>query len=159
MDSVLRAASIYMILLLIFRIAGRRTLSQITTFDLVLTLIISEAIQQAMIATDTSVTNAVLLVVTLVAIDVALSLVKQRWTRIEHVIEGAPLLLMADGRSDRVAMRKERVDDDDVLGAARKHLGLERLQQVKHAVIEPSGDITVVPWPREREGGARDSDR
>ena len=76
MDAVLRAGSIYFILLLIFRISGKRTLSQITTFDFVLLLIVGEATQQGLLGDDFSVTNAILLVLTLVGIDVVLSEVK-----------------------------------------------------------------------------------
>ena len=70
MEMVLRAAAIYLILLIIFKIAGRRTLMQLTNFDLILLLIISEATQQAMLSTDYSVTGSMLTIVTLVSIDI-----------------------------------------------------------------------------------------
>ena len=77
MDSVIRAAAIYFLLLVVFRLAGNRSIGQITAFDFVLLLIISEAIQQAMITDDYSMTNAFLLVVTLVGLDIMMSLWKQ----------------------------------------------------------------------------------
>ena len=73
MDSVIRGAVVYLFVLLIFRIAGKRALSEVTTFDLVLTLIISEAIQQALIDSDNSITNAFLILVTQVGLDVLFS--------------------------------------------------------------------------------------
>ena len=145
MSSILRAAAVYLFLLLVFRLAGKRTLNQITTFDAVLLLIISEAIQQAMLDNDNSVTNAFLIVVTLVGIDIVLSVCKQRFRAVERVIDGLPVLVVDDGEVQHKSMEKERVDEADVLAAARSHHGLERLDQVKYAVLEPSGQITVVP--------------
>jgi uncharacterized membrane protein YcaP (DUF421 family) len=151
MDTILRAASVYVILLVTFRISGRRTMASITTFDFVLMLIISEAIQQAMIDTDYSLTNAVLLVTTLIAIDIGLSLVKQRSKGFERLVDGTPVAVMLEGKVQRVAMDKERVSEEDILGAARGQEGIERLDQVRHAVLETTGNITVIP----RDGGGR----
>ncbi|HKG92812.1 MAG TPA: YetF domain-containing protein [Gemmatimonadaceae bacterium] len=145
MDSVFRGLAVYAFLFLIFRIAGKRTLNQITTFDFVLLLIISESIQQAMIDSDNSVTNAFLLVVTLVGLDVALSLVKRRFPRLSKMLDSTPVVVIEDGHLHRDRMDKERIDESDILSAAREHQGLERLEQIKYAVVEQSGRITVVP--------------
>lgn len=145
MNSIFRAAAVYLFLLVLFRIAGKRTLSQITTFDAVLLLIISEAIQQAMIDNDNSMTNAFLLVVTLVALDILLSLWKRRSKLVERVVDGLPTVVVQEGKVRHEFLERERIDEQDVLAAARAHHGLERLDQVKHAVLEASGQITVVP--------------
>ena len=145
MNSIVRAAAVYLFLLVLFRIAGKRTLSQITTFDAVLLLIISEAIQQAMIDNDNSMTNAFLLVVTLVALDILLSLWKRRSKLVERVVDGLPTVVVQEGKVRHEFLERERIDEQDVLAAARAHHGLERLDQVKHAVLEASGQITVVP--------------
>ncbi len=81
MEMVLRAAAIYLILLIIFKIAGRRTLMQLTNFDLILLLIISEATQQAMLSTDYSVTGSMLTIVTLVSIDILFGYIKKNLPR------------------------------------------------------------------------------
>ena len=78
MDSVLRAAVMYLALMVLFKIAGRRSLAELTTFDFVLLMIIGEATQQALLGNDFSLTNSMLVIVTLIAIDVGLSLLKQR---------------------------------------------------------------------------------
>ena len=83
MDAVLRSLVIYVFLLVVFRISGKRSLSQATTFDFVLLLVIGEATQQALLGEDFSMTNAFVVIVTLVGIDILLSLVKQRWQRVE----------------------------------------------------------------------------
>ena len=121
MNSILRAAAVYLFLLVVFRLAGKRTLSQITTFDAVLLLIISEAIQQAMIDTDNSITNAFLIVLTLVGIDVLLSLAKRRFRRLERLVDGVPVLIVAEGRLRHEEMKRERIDVGDVMAAARSH--------------------------------------
>ena len=78
MDSVLRAAAMYVALMVLFKIAGRRSLAELTTFDFILLMIIGEATQQALLGDDFSLTNSMLVIVTLIAIDVGFSLLKQR---------------------------------------------------------------------------------
>jgi uncharacterized membrane protein YcaP (DUF421 family) len=151
MDTILRATFVYFILLLIFRLSGKRTLAQITTFDLVLTLIISEAIQQALVDHDHSLTNALLLVTTLMGLNIIMSLVKQRSKRIERLMEGSPIVLIEEGNLHRDRMDKERVDEADILEAARELQGLSRLDQIQYAVVEKSGQVTVIP--KQGEGG------
>jgi uncharacterized membrane protein YcaP (DUF421 family) len=145
MDAVLRATAVYIVLLLLFRISGRRSLSQLTTFDFVLLLIIGEATQQALLGEDFSLTNAVLVIVTLITIDIALSLVKRRSPSVEKLIDGVPMILVENGRPLSDRLRKSRVSEEDVLEAARRLQGLERLDQIKFAVLEVSGGITVIP--------------
>lgn len=145
MDTVLRAVAVYATLLVLFRAAGRKTLANMTTFDFVLTLIISEAVQQALIDNDESFTAAALLVTTLIGLDVALSYLKNRSALLSRVTESVPLLLVEDGIVNQERCRKERIDLEDILGAAREAHGLERLDQVKHAILEKSGTISIVP--------------
>ena len=145
MDSVLRGVVIYGALLIIFRVMGKRSLGQITTFDFILLLIISEAIQNGMVGPGYSITNALVLVVTLVVLDVVLSMVKLQWPHVEKWLEGVPVIIVADGRPLNDRMRRERVDVDDVMSAARRLHGLERLEQIKYAVLERGGDISVIP--------------
>jgi uncharacterized membrane protein YcaP (DUF421 family) len=148
MDNVYHAAAIYVFLLIIFRFAGKRALAEITTFDLLLTLIISEATQQAMVNNDHSLTGAIVLITTLVGLDIGLSLLKQRFPTLARVVDGVPVVVFKNGRllHDRAA--KERVDSDDVLGAARRIHGIERFDQIKYAVVEESGGISIIPMER-----------
>lgn len=145
MDSVVRGAAIYLFLLLVFRISGKRTLSQVTTFDFLLLLIISETVQEAMVNDDHSLTHAALLVITLVGIDIGLSLVKRYWKAAEKVLDDIPLVIVENGRLLEDRARKCRVDLGDVLHAARELQGLERLDQIKFAVLERNGGISIVP--------------
>ena len=145
MDAVLRGAAIYLFLLVIFRLSGKRSLEQTTTFDFVLLLIISEVIQQGVISTDNSLINAVVLVVTLVGLDIGLSLIKQRSERFEKLIDGTPLVIVDDGRVLNTRLNRERIDEDDILAAARQTHGLERMDQIKYAVLERGGAISIIP--------------
>lgn len=144
MESVLRALAIYAVLLVLFRVTGKRSLGQITTFDFILLLIISEAIQNGMVGSGYSITNALVLVTTLVAVDVGLSLVKRRSPRLEKYLDGTPLVIVEHGRVLRARIDKERVDESDILAAARRE-GLERMAQVKYAVLERNGHISIIP--------------
>jgi uncharacterized membrane protein YcaP (DUF421 family) len=145
MDSVLRAVAIYTFLMLIFRIAGKRSLAQITTFDFVLLLVIGEATQQALLGNDFSITNAMLVIVTLIGIDIGMSLVQQRWPGIGPWVNDVPLLLMEDGKVIQRRLNKSRIAEADILHAARAAHGLERLDQIKYAVLERTGEISIIP--------------
>lgn len=145
MDAVLRGAAVYLVLLVIIRLSGRRSLSEMSPFDFVLLLIVAETTQQALLGDDFSITNAVVLIVTLFAIDVALSFVKERSAWATRWLDGAPTVLISHGEPDRHALNRARVQIDDVMAAARQQHGLERLDQVKFAVLEVSGKISIVP--------------
>jgi uncharacterized membrane protein YcaP (DUF421 family) len=145
MESVIRAAVVYTVLLVLFRIAGKRSLAEITSFDLVLLLIISEATQQAMLDDDNSMTNALLIVSTLVGMNILISVLTTRWKRLDRLIEDVPLVILEDGRPIREHMLKERIDENDILEAARSLQGLERLDQIRYAILERTGHITIVP--------------
>lgn len=145
MDAVLRALVVYGVLLVVFRAAGKRSVAEITTFDFILLLIISEAVQEALIDGDGSMTNAFVLVITLVGVDILISVLKQRWRWFDRLVDGSPLVVMADGQLLRQRMKKARVDEADILSAARASHGLERLDQIKYAVLERNGGISIVP--------------
>ncbi len=145
MDAVLRGFAIYLFLLLLFRVTGKRSLAQITTFDAVLLLIVAEATQQGLLGNDYSVTNAFLVILTLFAIDTGLSVLSQRSQRVEKLLNDVPLVLVEEGRLLRDRMDRARVDEADILERARELQGLERLDQIKYAVLERSGGISIVP--------------
>ena len=148
MDSVLRGLSVYLILLVITRVSGRRTLAQMTPFDFVLLLIIAETTQQAPLGDDFSITNAVILIVTLFTADISLSYVKRWSPRVGRLIDGQPTLLVRNGDIDRHALRRARMDEQDLLTAARSQHGLERLDQIKHAVLESDTGISIIMWEK-----------
>ena len=150
MESVLRASAIFVFLLLLFRVTGKRSLAQITTFDFVLLLIIGEATQQALLGDDFSVINAWIVIATLMGLDLLLSHLKHYFPRLDPVVDSVPLVVVADGKLIEERAAHERVDLDDVLAAAREKHGIERLEQIRYAVLERSGGISIIPAPDAR---------
>ena len=150
MELVIRGIAVYLFLVLIFRVSGKRSLRNATTFDFVLLLIVAETTQQALIGDDSSITGAFLLIVVLVGSDVLLSLVKRWSPRLDRTLEGQPLVILRDGVPLRSRMHIERVDEEDILRAAREAHGLQKLDQIERAVLERNGAISIVP----REGAA-----
>jgi uncharacterized membrane protein YcaP (DUF421 family) len=145
MDLVLRGLCVYLFLLVIIRVSARRTLGETTTFDFVLILIIAETTQQALLGQDYSVTGAIILITTLVGADILLSVIKNRFPRADRLIDGLPLVIVDQGRPLEDRMRMSRVDKEDILAAARKYQGLERMDQIKYAVLEANGGISIIP--------------
>ncbi|ALA19192.1 MULTISPECIES: DUF421 domain-containing protein [unclassified Chelatococcus] len=145
METVLRGIAIYFVLLIVLRLSGRRSLAQATPFDFVLLLIIAETTQQALLGDDFSMINAVLLIITLFTTDVALSYVKQWSPRAALLMDGTPTVLISRGQPDAEALRRARVSVEDVLEAARQKHGLQRLEEIEFAILEPSGSLSIVP--------------
>ena len=150
METVLRAAAMYLTLLLIFRLSGKRTLSEADTFDFLMLLIISETTQQAMVRDDKSFITALVLITTLVLLTVAFSYLKQWFPVVSRVVDDEPLVVLAHGKLFDKRCDKLRIDEADIMEAARENLGLERLEQIKYAVVERNGSISIIPEDRSR---------
>ncbi|CAM3008105.1 YetF domain-containing protein [Saccharomonospora xinjiangensis] len=154
MDVVIRALAIYLVIVALFRITGKRTMAQVTTVDLVLLLIISEATQQALLGDDFSITTAALAIITLVFLDRVADLLKFRSRKVNRLIEGAPIVLVERGQPMRERLRKEHISVEDILAAARAQQGLLRLDQIDYAILESSGGISIIPVTPARDGSA-----
>ena len=145
MESVIRAIAIYVALTILFRVTGRRSMSHITTFDFVLLLVVGEATQQALLGEDFSIVHGALVIATLLLMQRASDFLAFRSKTFDRVTEGVPTLLISDGQVLTPALETNLLDEADILEAARDKQGLERLDQIKWAVLEKSGSITVVP--------------
>lgn len=145
MDSILRAAMIYGFLLLVMRISGRRTLGEMTAFDFVLLLVIGEATQQALLGEDFSVMNAAVVIATLVFIDIVLSLIKRRSKTLDLWLDGMPTVLVRDGKVLHDRLGRSRLEIGDILESARKCHGIVSLSDIRHAVLERDGSISIIP--------------
>lgn len=135
----------YVFLMIIFRISGKRTLYEATVFDFVLLLIIAETAEQALGGEDKSITNSFLLIVTLLLTDISLSLLKQKFKYFGKVLDGVPVILLDDGKLLHDRLKKVRVDEADIMESARDLQGLQRLDQIKYAILEKDGRITIIP--------------
>jgi uncharacterized membrane protein YcaP (DUF421 family) len=145
MNPVIRGLAVYLFVFLIFRIMGKRSLSEVTTFDFVLLLIISEVTTNALVAEDFSLVTCFVMVCTLVGVDQAFSMIKERSEGFKIFSEGAPLVIVDKGKPLKKRMEKTKVDESDVLEAARLLHGLERMDQIKYAVLEKDGSISIIP--------------
>jgi len=148
---VVNSAIIYLLLLAIFRIAGRRTLAETSTFDLVLLLIIGETTQEAMVGSDDSVLSATVAILTLVSLDMAISYLRKSFPAFDHIVEGRAVLLIREGKIQESALTANSLDHEDLREAARLSHGLENMEDVRQATLERDGQISIVPWRRREQ--------
>ncbi|TCV93027.1 DUF421 domain-containing protein [Biostraticola tofi] len=148
MDMVVRAVFIYLLLIVVFRISGRRTLLEMNSFDFILLLIISEACQQAILGEDFSLIGASISIVTLIIMDLILSFLKDKFHFVWLAADGPPLLLIDDGKLLAMRMKKAKISADDLLTSARKSDGILTLDEIRYAILEQNGKITIIPKKR-----------
>jgi len=147
MEIVIRTAAIYFALYIVLKIAGNRTLLRMTSFDFVLLLIISEATQQAMLPDDLSVTSAIIAIVTLFCIDIIFSLIKNHIPLADKFFDGSPIILVEHGRLLTWRIKKVNLTQDDIMEIARTKQGIECISQIKFAIMEKNGDISIIKNP------------
>jgi uncharacterized membrane protein YcaP (DUF421 family) len=151
-DAVLRAVAVYLVLMLLFRLSGKRTLSQVTTFDFVLLLVVGEATQQALLGEDFSVMHAAVVIATLIGLDRGSDYFSWRFVAFKRATESVPVVLLDNGKLLEDVMAREHVSADDIMAAARSTRGLEHLEQIAYAIMETSGGISIVPRSSVRQG-------
>jgi len=145
MDSVISAAIAYVFLRLTIGLLGRRSLGQLGPFELVLLIVIGGAVQRALVGDDPSLTNAALIVATLIGLELFVSLVVRRSRLFDRLLRGVPLIVVENGRPLARRMHRAQLSEKDVLAAARRHHGLTSIEEVKFAILETSGEISIVP--------------
>jgi uncharacterized membrane protein YcaP (DUF421 family) len=145
MDIVLRALTVFFFVFLLTRVAGRRELGSLEPFDLIMLVVIGDLVQQALTQDDYSVVGALLAGSTIGLLTVVVSYVHYRVPRLRPVLEGEPVILLEDGRPIESILRRERITVDELAEAARQQQGLASLDDVQWAVLETSGQISVIP--------------
>lgn len=153
---VFRAFIVYLLIFIVLRMAGKRTLGEMTAFDLVLLLIISEAVQNALLNDDHSITGSMLVIITLVFTDFLVSLGTNKYRSFDNLINGIPLIILENGKPLVDRMKKARLQEDDILEAARKSQGLESMDQIKYAVLEKDGSISIIPFGQHQQAAQPD---
>ena len=143
MDIVLRAIVVFAFLLVLTRIIGRRELSSLQPFDLILLIILGDAVQQGLTQDDYSLTGAFLAIGTIAVLQVAVSWVGFRFPGARPVLEGTPIVVVQDGDVIERNLRRERLSVDEIREAARIQ-GIAHLSEVKWAVLETSGRISFI---------------
>lgn len=143
-EIALRTTAVYLALLVGIRVAGKRELGQMSPFDLVVVLIIANAVQNAMVGADTSLTGGLLAAFVLLLVNWIVGRLRLRYHWLERDIRGNATLLVNDGRFLQDKLRHEGIDAEDVYMAMREH-GVDTLAQVKAAILEVDGTISIVP--------------
>ena len=141
MEIVVRAAVVFAFLWFVTRVTGKATLGELSTFQLLMYVVMGDLIQQGVTQQDYSLTGAVLAVSVFALLTVALSLVSYRWPALRPVVRGAPLVIVRDGEMLTDAMSTERMSTDDLYEAAREQ-GIRRVADVELAVLESDGRIS-----------------
>jgi uncharacterized membrane protein YcaP (DUF421 family) len=144
MDIVVRGIVLFVFVSFVMRIVGRRELSSLGAIDLVLLIVLGDAIQQGLTQDDYSVTGAMIAVSTIAVMQVSLSYVGFRFRRLRPVLEGEPIVIVQDGRVLERNLRRDRITVDEVLEEARQQQ-IPSLDDVAWAVLEPNGKISFLP--------------
>lgn len=143
LEIALRTAIIYGVVLLGLRLTGKREVGQMTPFDLVLLLLIANAVQNAMTGPDTSLTGGLVAAATLLAMNTLVTRVGWRSRKFRHLVGGTPTLLIHQGKVLQEHLTKERISAEDLQQALREH-GVTRVEDVSLAVLEIDGSISVL---------------
>ena len=143
-EKVFRSVVIYLFMLLAFRFTGKRQVGQLTPFDLVVLLIISNVVQNAVIGNDNSLGGGIIGAVTILALNYLVVELTFRSKRARRLLEAHPTLLIHNGRILYENLERERITHDDLLSALRRS-GVAEPTKVRFAVLEENGGISVVP--------------
>jgi uncharacterized membrane protein YcaP (DUF421 family) len=147
-EIILRSVVVYLIILGAFRLAGKRHISQLSLLDFALILLIANAVQNAMVGNDSSLLGGIVAALSLLATNLILTrfIFKNKSSR--HFFVGEPKLLVRNSQIIRSTMDRENLSEEDLLEAIREH-GFESLQEVRTAIIELDGSISVIPYARD----------
>src|SRR5690606_15768221 len=146
MDIIIRVILIYLFLMVLLRASGRRALSELTGFDLILLLIVAEVTDSTLLG-HYSFVQSILTITALFTIDIGFSFLKQKYQRFNDWTDGTPVIIVKDGQMLPERMKHLRIDEDEILQAARQSHGLTKLDQIRYAVAEASGAISIIPRP------------
>jgi uncharacterized membrane protein YcaP (DUF421 family) len=144
MDLTIRAVVLFFFVFLITRIIGRRELSSLEPFDLILLIVMGDAIQQGLTQDDYSVTGALIVIGTFAILQVLVSYLSFRFPRLRPALDGEPLVIVQDGKAIEKNMRRERITLEEVMVEARQQQ-VASLDDVAWAVLETSGKVSIIP--------------
>ncbi len=143
-ELAVRSAVIYLALLIGLRLFGKREVGQFTLFDLVMELLVANAVQPAMTGPDSSLFGGLIIIVVLLVLNWGVGMLRLRVPRLRGVLEGHPTVIAQEGQWLPEALRREGVDQEEAEAAMREH-GVEDIKDVKLAVLETDGSISIVP--------------
>jgi len=144
MDLAIRAVALFGFVYLLTRIIGRRELSSMEPFDLILLIVVGDAIQQGLTQDDYSVTGALIVIGTFAVLQILISYLSYRFPRLRPALEGEPMVVVQDGKAIEKNMKRERITLEEVMVEARLQQ-VASLDQIAWAVLETSGKISIIP--------------
>jgi uncharacterized membrane protein YcaP (DUF421 family) len=144
MDIVLRATFVFFLVFLVTRVVGKRELSTLEPFDIILLVAIGDLVQQGVTQSDYSITGATLAILTISVLTVGVSYLNWRFRSLRPALEGQPVVLVEDGKTIEPNMRRERITVDDVEEEGRQQQVMS-IGDMKWAVLETSGRISIIP--------------
>lgn len=140
---VLRATAIYVLVMVLIRVSGKRAVGQFTPFDLVMLILIGNAVQNGINGGDNSLTGAAIMATTLIALNYGVAFITSRSRRVERIVEGEPVVLARNGKLFEGVLRRELVSRDDFRESLRMN-GIDDVAKVELALLETNGSISVV---------------
>lgn len=140
---VLRAVAVYVLVMVLIRASGKRAVGQFTPFDLVLLILIGNAVQNGLNGGDNSLIGAALLASCLIGLNYLVAFVVARSPRVRAVVEGQPVVLARDGKVFRDVLRRELVSNGDFLEAMRE-TGCSEIEKIRLATLETNGRISIL---------------
>ena len=144
MDIVIRATVAFLFVLFLTRIVGRRELSSLEPFDLIMLVMLGDLVQQGVTQNDFSVTGLVLAGGTIALLTVVVSYASFRFRVLRPALEGYPVILVQDGEPIDRNMSRNRITHDELATAARLQQ-VDRIEDIRWAVLETSGQISIIP--------------
>jgi uncharacterized membrane protein YcaP (DUF421 family) len=144
MDLVIRATVVFLFILLVTRVAGKRELSSMEPFDLILLVVMGDLVQQSITQSDYSVTGALIVISTITLLTVFVSFVNWRFRFLRGPLEGEPVVLVDNGKMIERNMRRERITVEDLEAEGRQQQ-VTAISDIRWALLETNGRISIIP--------------
>jgi uncharacterized membrane protein YcaP (DUF421 family) len=146
MDIVFRALFVFVLLYVLMRVIGRRELSTLEPFDLILLVVLGDLVQQGVTQDDYSVTGIMLAIGTIALLQLGVSFVNYKYPKLRPLLDGEPIIVVQDGKPIEHNMRRERVTVEDIAGAARQE-SIAHISEIQWAVLETNGKMSFIKKP------------
>jgi uncharacterized membrane protein YcaP (DUF421 family) len=143
METILKAATFYVVLVFVLRIVGRRSVAHMTPFEMIIIFLVGGLAIQAIVADDRSSTNALLAILTVAGLHILVANLKQRYATFGAITDGTPVIVYSDGNWHRERMSKLMIQEDDVMAYARQR-GLRGVDQIRYAIVERNGVVSII---------------
>jgi uncharacterized membrane protein YcaP (DUF421 family) len=143
LEIVGRSVVVYLFIVIAIRIAGKKELAQLSVIDLVFILLISNAVQNAMVGSDSSLVGGIVAAATLFIVNIILKFVTFKFKKANALLEGEPVLLIHNGKLVEKNLQKEKIPIDEIEAAVREH-GVDKIKDVNLAVLEIDGNISII---------------